>query len=180
MKNEISLEHFPLSQFAKDQGALNGAFPLSALERLAQESVGATDALVQFAVSAAMRPDAAGVDEPWLQLEASTVLRLTCQRCLGAADLPVEFNRSFRFVATEALAEVEDEESEEDVLVLNKHFNLQELIEDELLMAMPLVPKHVQCPQAVRLEAVDADFDASPVEKPNPFAVLEKLKSKDG
>jgi len=179
MKNEISLERFPLSQFAKEQGALHGALSLAVLDRLAQESSNA-EARVQYAVSAAMRPDAAGMDEPWLQLEASTVLRLTCQRCLGPADLPVEFNRSFRFVATEELAEVEDEESEEDVLVLSKHFNLQELIEDELLMAMPLVPMHGQCPQAVRLEAVDADFDASPAEKPNPFAVLEKLKSKDG
>ena len=163
---------------------MNGAIRLSELERLAAESTqGAATAPateVQFAVSAAMRADAAGVEEPWLQLEASTILRLQCQRCLGDADLPVEFNRSFRFVATEALAEIEDEESEEDVLVLEKQFNLQELIEDELLMAMPLVPMHAVCPVAVRLAAADPDFDATPAEKPNPFAILGKLKSSDG
>jgi uncharacterized protein len=77
------------------------------------------------------------------------------------------------------LAEVEDEESEEDVLVLSKAFNLLELIEDELLMSAPLVPKHEVCPQPVKLQAADPAFVELVQEKPNPFAMLQQLKKKD-
>ena len=66
--------------------------------------------------------------------------------------------------------------SEEDVLVLSREFNLLELVEDELLMSVPPVPKHEECPAPVKLQAADADFVDAPVEKPNPFAVLQQLK----
>jgi uncharacterized protein len=88
----------------------------------------------------------------------------------------VAFDRQFRFVANEELAAIEDEESEEDVLVLSKSFNLLELIEDELLMSMPPAPKHDVCPKVVKLQAADPNFVDDPVEKANPFAVLQQLK----
>ena len=106
------------------------------------------------------------------------VLPLTCQRCLGPVEMPVSIERSFRFVATEELAAAQDEESEEDVLVLSRDFHLLDLIEDELLMSLPVVPKHEVCPVAVKLQVADADFVDEPVEKANPFALLEQLKKK--
>ena len=81
--------------------------------------------------------------------------------------------------ATEELAAIEDEESEEDVLVLSRNFNLAELVEDELLMALPVAPKHEVCPKPVKLSVADADFAEEPEEKPNPFAVLQQLKKTD-
>ena len=90
----------------------------------------------------------------------------------------MDFARDFRFVASEAIAEQEDEESEEDVLVTSKAFDLLELIEDELLMAAPLVPMHTVCPQPLKLQAVDPEFVELPQDKPNPFAVLQQLKKK--
>jgi uncharacterized protein len=112
-------------------------------------------------------------------LAARATLSLVCQRCLGPVEEIVDFERAFRFVASEALAEVEDEESEEDVLVISKSFDLLELMEDELLMASPLVSKHEVCPKAVKLQAADPDFEDPAHEKPNPFAVLQQLKKKD-
>jgi uncharacterized protein len=103
---------------------------------------------------------------------------MTCQRCLGPVDVDISAQRSFRFVASEAVAEVEDEESEEDVLVLSRDFDLLGLMEDELLMALPPVPKHDVCPVHVVLEAKDADFVEESEAKPNPFAVLGQLKKK--
>jgi uncharacterized protein len=97
---------------------------------------------------------------------------------MGPVDVELDFAREFRFVASEELATVEDEESEEDVLVLSKAFNLLELIEDELLMSMPPTPKHDVCPQPVKLRAVDANFVEEAAEKPNPFAMLQQLKDK--
>jgi uncharacterized protein len=53
-----------------------------------------------------------------------------------------------------------------------------DLIEDELLMTLPVVPKHDVCPVPIKLQVADADFVDEPTEKPNPFAVLEQLKKK--
>jgi uncharacterized protein len=120
----------------------------------------------------------------WLYLTAQTHLPQTCQRCLGEVLLPLQVERSYRFVADEAAAEAQDDDSEEDVLAISREFNLLELIEDELLMALPLVPMHDVCPVQPKMAAADADFEgdggAVGAGKPNPFAVLVALKGKVG
>jgi uncharacterized protein len=59
------------------------------------------------------------------------------------------------------------------VLALSKNLDLRELIEDELLLALPLVPRHEDCPQPLRVgHAPDPEPDA----RPNPFAALGALK----
>lgn len=180
MQHQFSLVALPVTAFAQAHAALQGTVPLARLERLLQEDRAASaDTPVHYTLEGAMQTDAAGAAEPWLHLRAHTRITLTCQRCLEDALLEVEFDRRFRFVATEALAEIEDEESEEDVLVQSGAFDALELLEDELLMALPLVPRHTVCPVPVRLHTQDEDFDAPP-EKPHPFAVLEKLKKDAG
>jgi uncharacterized protein len=118
----------------------------------------------------------------WLHVTAHTTLPQTCQRCLSEVGTELDVNRSYRFVADEATAEAQDDASEEDVLAISREFNLLELIEDELLMALPLVPMHDVCPIPPKMAAADADFegDAEAVGagKPNPFAVLAALKGK--
>jgi uncharacterized protein len=55
------------------------------------------------------------------------------------------------------------------------------VLEDELLMALPLVPMHEECPVAPRLQAGDlrdSDATGEPGENPNPFAALAQLKTK--
>lgn len=180
MTHEYSALSLNITAFAQAGSQLAGQERLGGFERLREETEASPEGVqVQFAATGSVKTDAAGVDEPWLHLRGSTTLTLTCQRCLGPVAVPVDFERNFRFVATEALAEVEDEESEEDVLVASRHFNVLELVEDELLMAIPAVPKHETCPQAVKLEAVDPDFEGgASEEKPNPFAVLQKLKDR--
>lgn len=120
----------------------------------------------------------------WLHVTAQTHLPQTCQRCLGEVSTLLEVERSYRFVADEATAEAEDDECDEDLLAISREFNLSELIEDELLMALPQVPLHDVCPVTPKMSASDADFegDAEAVGagKPNPFAVLASLKGKVG
>ena len=179
MKNEYAPRHLHITAFAKNKATLAGEEKLKMFERLLEESQGlGGETVVTYSAVGEVRPDAAGVDEPWVHLSAQTMLSLVCQRCLGAVDVAVGFERDFRFVASEELAEVEDEESEEDVLVLSKAFDVLELIEDELLMAAPLVPMHEECPKPVKLHAADAGFEEQPEERPNPFAVLQQLKKK--
>lgn len=180
MKNEFDPLRLHVAAFAQLGESYAGSEPLSRFDRLMEEAGGAEGQVpVAFALQGSTRTDPSGQEEPWIHLSASTTLSQVCQRCLGPVDVFLQFERDFRFVASEALAEVEDEESEEDVLVISKAFNLLELIEDELLMAMPPVPKHGTCPKPVKLQAADAGFVAEPTERANPFAALQALKKKD-
>jgi len=114
----------------------------------------------------------------WLHLQAEAVAPLTCQRCLGAVETPLQVDRWFRFVVDEAKAAAEDNDCEEDLLPLEPRPSLYELLEDELLMALPLVPMHDTCPVHVPMQSGDvaaADVPADE-QRPHPFAALARLK----
>lgn len=178
MKPAIDPRNVNILAFAKANDTLHADERLLRFDRLLEETQGlGAETPLRYAATGALHTDAAGVDEAWIHLEAEVTLALTCQRCLSPVDATVRFERDFRFVATEELAAIEDEESDEDVLVLSRNFNLAELVEDELLMALPVAPKHAVCPVPVKLQAADSDFVDEPAEKPNPFAVLEQLKT---
>ena len=179
MKHDYDVRHLNIANFAQSQSKLAGSENLVQMDRLAIEAQGPIEStVVHYTASGSMRADTVAGEQVWLMLAAEVAFPMTCQRCLGGVDVPVRFEREFRFVATEEIAEVQDEESEEDVLVLSKDFNLLDLIEDELLMALPVVPKHTACPGAVKFQVVDPDFADEVPEKPNPFAVLQRLKNK--
>ena len=179
MKHDYDVRHLNIAAFAMGLGKLEGTENLKRLDRLAVEAQGSIDStVVQYTARGMTRADGTTGEQAWLSLIAEVALPLICQRCLGPVDVPVQVEREFRFVATEEIAEAQDEESEEDVLVLSRDFNMMELIEDELLMALPVVPKHTVCPGAVKLQVADPDFTEELAEKPNPFAVLEQLKKK--
>ena len=168
-----------IKAFAKAASTLSGRDALTKFERLREESQSlASDQWVQWQAHGEWRDDLSGQESIWLHLSAQVVLSQICQRCLGPAEVPVTVERSFRFVATEELAQEQDDESEEDVLVVSREFDLAALIEDELLMALPLVPRHEVCPTAVTLTAEDPDFEAVSGQKQNPFAVLAKLQGR--
>jgi uncharacterized protein len=180
MKPTLNPRKLAILNFTKSESSLDGAEPLAQFERLQDfqhSDIG--DVLVHFQSHGEMRESAQGGAAPWLQLSAHTCLTMVCQRCLASVEQTVSFAREFRFVASEAQAELEDEESEEDVLALSTEFDLLALVEDELLMALPASPKHDVCPQVVKLRVADADFQEAE-DKPNPFAALVGLKVPKG
>ncbi|MDE2616785.1 MAG: DUF177 domain-containing protein [Burkholderiales bacterium] len=177
MTIEFHARRLDIKAFAQAGGVLSGRDLLSKYERLLSEAGGlGAERPVRWEARGALRTDAGGYAQVWLHLSAEVGLPMTCQRCLGPADIELAVARDFRFVASEEQAEAEDEAAEEDVLALTREFNLQELIEDELLMELPVVPRHEVCPVEVKLAAQDADFEAAQVEKTNPFAALAGLK----
>ena len=123
-----------------------------------------------------LRTALVGMGQVWLHLTVRASFPMECQRFLTPVDVPLTVDREFRFVADEATAEALDDESEEDLLALSREFDLHELIEDELLMALPVVPKHDECPAPVSLASSDEDFEEANAEKPNPFAALADLR----
>lgn len=151
--------------------------PLRDLERLEQEAQGLTqDAAVSWQAKVELRPGAGAEPDVWLHLQASVLFPLTCQRCMGLVTVPLEVDQWYRFVATEAIAMEQDDSSEEDLLVMVPQFDLLAVLEDELLMALPLVPMHDECPVAPVLQAGEDELADEASEKPNPFALLSQLK----
>ena len=121
-----------------------------------------------------------GEDQVWLHLQAEADVILQCQRCLLPLPEDVRVDRHFRFVADEDTAATLDDEMEDEVLVLAKSLNLRDLVEDEMLLALPLVPRHDVCPEAVPLQFGDVE---AVEERANPFAslaILRKDKGGDG
>lgn len=153
--------------------ALSGEWPLAALDRLAEGEVpGPAGVSATWAAHFESRPVAGAAPEWWLHLQAAVQVRRECQRCLQAVSLPLTVDRRLRFVGDEATAAALDADSEDDVLVASRQFDLQALVEDELLLAMPLVPMHDTCPQP--LPAASAEVaDEAPA---HPFAALAALK----
>jgi len=180
MKPNLNPRKLPILNFAKSESSLDGSEPLDQFERLQEfQQADTAGARVEFQAHGEMRAAVEGGLAPWLQLSAETCLTLVCQRCLAPVEEKVSFAREFRFVTSEAQAELEDEESEEDVLALSAEFDLLELVEDELLMALPASPKHDVCLQVVKMRVADAGFH-EPEDKPNPFAALVGLKLPKG
>ena len=113
-----------------------------------------------------------------LDLALKGRLHLVCQRCLQDCAVNLDEKRRFVLVATEAEADdypLEDEEQEP--LVASQHFNLLETIEDEVLLSLPLIPKHPEgfCEPHATVFGLE-DEDERSDERENPFNVLKNMK----
>jgi uncharacterized protein len=175
MDHQLNAPTIDVKAFGKAQIFLSGHTPLAQFERISQDCVGEVTGDVVWSIQGSTQTSASGSDAAWLHLEATAHVPLTCQRCLGSVSLALRLNQDFRFVADEATALAQDEESQEDVLVLSRDFDVLALVEDELLMALPIVPMHEACTHERALTSEDEGDDFSD-EKPHPFAALASLK----
>jgi uncharacterized protein len=164
--------------FSRDERNLQGEWPLAGFERLSTSLLSSPKDGVRAATWSAAGSERAepGADpQIWLHLQAALEVTLQCQRCLKPMTGSLTIDRRFRFVADAAQAERIDEECEDDVLVLERHHDLHQLLEDELILALPIVPRHETCPEPLPMGAAAAADDEVP-ERPNPFAVLASLR----
>jgi uncharacterized protein len=181
MKNTFEASQLDVLGFTQTTSALSGVANLRQFDRLQQEAVAdACEGIeVAWAVQGEWRTQAGEPDQPWMHLQAQVTLPLLCQRCLSPVSVPVSVSGTFRFVADEETAMAQDGESEEDVLVQSRSFDLLSLIEDELLMALPVLSLHEACPvptlppgRAVQQEPPETE------RRPHPFASLAQLVNK--
>jgi uncharacterized protein len=148
MKRNWEAQRLDVRGFAREGGTLSGVTPLPELARLYAEQtvvLAAEPCPVAWTLTGLVKDLRGGAHQTWLHVQASTRLGLICQRCLEPLDQALAVDRSFRFVSTEQAAEAEDDQSEEDLLVASNAFDALTLIEDELLLELPLVPRHDDC-----------------------------------
>ena len=175
MSSSNSPQHLDVKAFATSQSALSGEVDLQDMPRLRADCAEDVAGKAEWSVQGELRQARDGQAASWIHLQAKTKVPLTCQRCLKTVEQALEVDRSFRFVKDEVTADAQDDESEEDLLVLSKDFDLLALVEDELLMALPLVPMHTSC-QSEHAPTSPDDSGANADAKPNPFAVLATMR----
>ncbi len=178
MSKNVHVQRLNMLALAQAGVPLVEITPLQNLERLSREIHGLeADSTINWRATAELRPSSRAEDEVWLRLEAKASLPLTCQRCMGAVATPVEIDQWYRFVEDEDIAMAQDDQSEEDLLVMEPQFDLLAVLEDELLMALPLVPMHETCPVTPVFSAGESELAGQEDAKPHPFAALEQLKN---
>lgn len=157
-------------RFADMGNALAGTVSFSRMRRLTDavaDPSGAANVELQFDV------DAQGTRV--VQGRVRTDVTLICQRCLQPMVWTVDAEVNLGVVASEQGAE-QLPEVYDPLLVGDDPVSLAELVEDEILLALPVFPRHE--PAACEAAVGDTREDeASPADKPNPFAVLARLKS---
>jgi uncharacterized protein len=170
-----------LRALCRDGVTRQGRWPLRGLARLgtALYATPPEEASVEWAAQGTLRAVAGAEPELWLHLQAEAGVVLQCQRCLQAMPQPLGVDRRFRFVRGEDEAARLDEETEDDdVLALPDLLDLRDLVEDELILALPLVPRHDgPCPEPLPQPANDDSTDRA-AEAEHPFAALAALRAR--
>ena len=111
-----------------------------------------------------------------LHLELFAHLLLKCQRCLGALEYELNETRHFALFKDEAsLPELEDEEDDVDGMVVTGDLDAMALVEEELLLALPMMPLHdtESCHASLGAEEEEGELEL----KPSPFAMLSRLRN---
>ncbi|NMG44221.1 metal-binding protein [Aromatoleum toluvorans] len=153
-------------KFAAEGRSLTGAIPLAELSRLADVLLDKSGE-VQFSLAGEM-----GIDrKPRMRLAITGELRVRCQRCLSSMAWPLGVDVLFELVRPgQPIPEDELEEDEFDAIEATPDMDVRALVEDEIVLAVPIAPRHEEC------EAPRPDGGAV---KESPFASLEKLRKTD-
>jgi len=79
-----------------------------------------------------------------LDVSISGEVGLTCQRCLGSMPYVVEVERTLYLARNEAELERLDALPDSDAIQAGERLSLVELVEDEVLLSLPLAPMHAE------------------------------------
>jgi uncharacterized protein len=110
---------------------------------------------------------------PVVHGQVSADLALICQNCLQDYRHPVTASVRLAIVANEKQADLVSGDRE-PLLVTDGQLLLMDLIEDELILALPIIPRHPEgeCPR----ERDQGGEEGGQPAAENPFAVLRSLK----
>jgi uncharacterized protein len=161
------------ARLAETGGAVRGTLRVEELSRVAEslhDTEGTVDVELQF-----------GIDEigtRYIRGRLRTVLHMTCQRCLQALACPMDVQvllgialpgRTGDFPERYEVLELEEE-----------NLDLVELIEDELMLALPIVPRHApdECKYDSEVITLAESHEDPAEERQNPFKDLAGLLKK--
>lgn len=172
----MSKEYLPLKvdpyRFADNGMRLQGSLPIKNMQRLCA-SLASDSGDVEVNINF-------GIDEQGLRnlrghLETNVVLQ--CQRCMESFNYAIIDDFMLGIVQSELEAE-ELPERYDPLVIKGVDLLVQDVIEDELIISLPIVPMHESQDCKIRLP-LKVESEAIPeMEKENPFKVIEMLRSK--
>jgi uncharacterized protein len=154
-------------EFARAQQELRGSMPVVTLKRL-EDLLFDTQGILGFELKG-------GRDElnrPRLEVKIEGPLHLQCQRCLDRLDYALDVSNALIVLPQGVLppGEIEDPEGP-DTIEANPELDVAALIEDEVLLSLPLAPRHPDGTCRSRLEQ-----QGEAAERASAFAQLAALK----
>ena len=162
-------------RLADRRSQLRGQWTLDRFARLRgvlADSAGTLEVELDFSVGVKRRPAIEG--------KLSTELALICQRCMQVFLYPLQLDLSLVVVESEDECDLLPEDVD-PVLAQDGRLNLLQMVEDEILLAIPQAPLHKPQDCNVKVDQL-ADETNQPSEPPkenkkNPFEILTGFKA---
>ncbi|MDT8364429.1 MAG: YceD family protein [Nitrosomonas sp.] len=111
--------------------------------------------------------------KPILNVVVRGMITLYCQRCLNKMVHPLDIESGLTLAGSNDELARYDEDSCVDAILASEALDVHALIEDEIILGLPLSPRHpdISCSMLDKQQATQ-DQD----NKPHPFAALKSLK----
>ena len=127
--------------FARTGAKLQGAWPVADFPRL-RDALRTDEGTLHYELRGV--PEAQG--HPGLRLKVDGALQFSCQRCLGALEYPLHIEVLLQLAATQAEVDAEPLQADgPERIVASREMPVHDLVEDELLLAIPLALRHERC-----------------------------------
>jgi uncharacterized protein len=124
-------------QLARERGVAEGSVDAHELPRV-DDMLGEGPAQIAWRIEGST--DAVG--RPALTIEIKGAVPLTCQRCLGEFEYPVDQRTSVLLARDERELAALDGDSDAEVVLAGTPVEPLALVEDELVLALPFAPRH--------------------------------------
>ena len=162
-------EKCDLYQLSEKGADISGTWPVAKMPRLLSmlgSESGEAHAEMHFAKSGRNR---------YIKGHVTAPVEIQCQRCMNLMTLQIEAEFSLGLVETEAQID-KLPEGFEPLITEGRHF-LPDVIEDELILTIPIVPVHEsECSDYMNTQKEEQKANkVVEEEKPNPFAVLKDM-----
>jgi uncharacterized protein len=154
------------ARFAREKARVTGVLAVAQLPRLADLLFG-REGVVSYAVEG----DTSAKGQPVLRIHLTADLAVSCQRCLERLPLHLDLRRDLVLVAAVAdLDPLEDEDDGTDAIANAGALDLHDLLEQEIVLSVPMAPRHPEDACGIQPGAARSGEAASP------FSALARLK----
>jgi len=150
-----------IDPLADGQAAIDFAIPLAEFPRLSPQLAN-TNGEMRGAVHFSRE-----IGMPVAEVQVAGELALTCQRCFGPMSISIDQQERVAMVADAAEAD-RVPAGRETILAPGRQISLRDLVEEELLLAIPIVPLHEpeECEAQPTEETPERDAPAEDVQRP--------------
>lgn len=156
-------------KFAAEENCITGKLALAQLTRLS-DVLANQEGLLDCKLEG-YRLEREGETRLGLRLSVSGRLSLHCQRCLAEVGFDCVIDSRLLLIPPGAEWPEEELETDDyDAIPASRELSVLSLVEDEMLLTLPIVPRHADCLPPAGVGAAEEKSE------PSPFAVLAGLK----